>query len=112
LRFITILTPIGYRLYLFTSLIYTNLTDFPWFFHTTDYFSEYRKYLTCSDFSTRIQCELGTLSLAIWLLFYKSSDLNIGLYSLQSCLTSGKFFLLIDLTCWRRTIAAVNEIGF
>ena len=44
---ITILTAIGYRLNLFSSLMYTSFTFFPCFFHKFAYFSLYRKYLTC-----------------------------------------------------------------
>jgi hypothetical protein len=44
--------------------------------------------------------------------FYASSGLMTGLYYLQSCLISGKFFLVIDFICLRRTIAAVKDKGF
>lgn len=36
----------------------------------------------------------------------------LGLYYLQSCLISGKFFFVIVRICWRLTIAAVRDSGF
>lgn len=110
-RLMTILTAIGYRLNLLTSLIYTILTLFPWVFQALAYFSLYRKYLTWSDFSTKIQWELGTFNLA-GVLFWISSGFMTGLYYLQSCFISGNVFFVIVFICCLLTIAAVINRGF
>lgn len=110
-RFITIRTAIGYLLNLFTSLMYTIFTLLPWVLHILAYFSLYKKYRTWSDFSTKMQWELGTLSFTGVLLCI-SSGFIWGLYYLQSCLISGKLFFVIVFICCLLTIAAVMYRGF
>jgi hypothetical protein len=89
--------------------MYTNFTLFPCCFQDNDYFSLYKKYLTCYDFSTSKQWLAGTFSLASP---YDSYAFIIGLYYLHSCFISGKFFLVIVRICFLRTIAAVKDKGF
>ena len=100
-RVITILTVIGYLLYWLTSLMYTILIFFPYYFQIWISSSLCKKYLKCSTFSTKIEWLYGTF----WEGFKR------GLYSLQSCLISGYFFFVSFLISFFGIMAIVREIG-
>lgn len=100
-RLSTIRTVMGYRLNRFTSLMYTIFTLLPCSRHNCISYSLWRKYLECYNFSRSMEWVSGTLS-AVFI---------TGLYSLQSCLISGYFFLVSSLIFFLRMIAMVIATG-